>query len=147
MAGMTKLLRKALKRLRELPAERQDALAEMLLSMVEETPVAELDDATLSAIEEGIAQAELGGLGADHLLPVLDEPGDEIVAHAITEWAPPSSLDSEPAGGARVLRLLPVLKQPVEPEVEVMPPTPELVLIAASGTADALTQPPSKADD
>jgi hypothetical protein len=143
MAGMTKLLRKALKKLRELPAERQDALAEMLLSMVEETPVAELDDALLSAIEEGIAQAELGGLGADHLLP------DEIIAHAITEWAPPSSPDGESAGGARVLRLLPVLKQdePAEPEAEVMPPTPELVLIAASGTAAAIPQPASKADD
>jgi hypothetical protein len=119
MAGMTKLLRKALKKLRELPVERQDALAEMLLSMVEETPAAELDDATLTAIEEGIAQAELGGLAADHLLPVLQESRDEIVAHTITEWAPASS--PEGAGGARVRRLLPVLEpvEPVEMEAEV----------------------------
>jgi predicted transcriptional regulator len=55
---MTKLLERALAKLRELPEEDQDALAIALMAMAEaEQPITELDDATRAAVREGLAQA------------------------------------------------------------------------------------------
>jgi predicted transcriptional regulator len=56
---MTKLLEKAIERVRELPAEDQDTVAVALLSMADESPVA-LDDETRAAIREGLEQARRG---------------------------------------------------------------------------------------
>ena len=58
---MTKLLEQAIAKVRELPAEDQDALAVALLSLAgETTEVVQLDDDTRAAIEEGLAQAQRG---------------------------------------------------------------------------------------
>ena len=56
MIGMTKLLEKAIEKVRELPAEDQDTVAVAVLSMTEETPVA-LNDETRAAIREGLEEA------------------------------------------------------------------------------------------
>ena len=73
MAGMTKLLWKAIKKARELPAHDQDAVASVVLAMIDEETVVDFDDDTLAAIEEGLARAELGGFVAD--APVADIDG------------------------------------------------------------------------
>ena len=70
MAGMTKLLENAIAKVRELPAEDQDAVALAMLSMAEETPVVALDDETRAAIREGLEQARRGEF----------VPGEEIEA-------------------------------------------------------------------
>ncbi len=43
MSGMTRLLEKAIEKVRELPAEDQDAVAVAVLSMAEETPIVALE--------------------------------------------------------------------------------------------------------
>jgi predicted transcriptional regulator len=58
-ACMTKLLDKAIEKVRELPAEDQDMVAVAVLSMAEEKPVA-LDDETRAAIREGLEQTRRG---------------------------------------------------------------------------------------
>ena len=51
---MTDLLEKAIAKVRELPAEDQDALAAALLSLAgETTPVVQLDDDTRAAVKRG----------------------------------------------------------------------------------------------
>jgi len=57
---MTKLLDKAIAKVRELPAEDQDAIAVTVLSMAEETPIVALDEETRAAIREGLEQARRG---------------------------------------------------------------------------------------
>jgi predicted transcriptional regulator len=70
MASMTKLLEKAIKRVRELPAEDQDAVAIAVLSMTDETPVA-LDLETRAAIREGLEQARRGEFVSDEQVEAL----------------------------------------------------------------------------
>jgi predicted transcriptional regulator len=70
MARMTKLLEKAIEKVRELPAEDQDTVAVAVLSMTEETPVA-LDDETRVAIREGLEQARLGEFVPDEEIAAL----------------------------------------------------------------------------
>jgi predicted transcriptional regulator len=61
MGAMTKLLERAMEKVREVPAKDQDALASALLSIAgEETAVVRLDNETRAAIEEGLVQAERG---------------------------------------------------------------------------------------
>jgi predicted transcriptional regulator len=61
MAPMTKLLEKAIAKVREFPDEDQDAFAAALLSMAgEETPVVHLDEETRAAVHDGLAQAKRG---------------------------------------------------------------------------------------
>ena len=63
---MTKLLEQAIEKVRELPAEDQDALAIALLSLAGETiPAVQLDDDTRAAVEEGLAQARRGEFVSD----------------------------------------------------------------------------------
>jgi hypothetical protein len=58
MIYMTKMLEEAIKKVRTLPAEDQDAFAAALLSMAGAvTPVVHLDDETRAAVREGMAQA------------------------------------------------------------------------------------------
>jgi hypothetical protein len=55
---MTKLLDQAIARVRELPAEDQDALATALLALAgDPADVVHLDDDTRAAVEGGLAQA------------------------------------------------------------------------------------------
>jgi predicted transcriptional regulator len=63
---MTKLLERAIERMRELPAQDQDALANALLSLAgEPTPVVALDDDTRAAVTEGLGQAQRGDFVSD----------------------------------------------------------------------------------
>jgi predicted transcriptional regulator len=70
MARMTKLLEKAIEKVRELPAEDQDTVAVAVLSMTEETLVA-LDDETRVAIRAGLEQARRGEFVSDEQIDAL----------------------------------------------------------------------------
>jgi predicted transcriptional regulator len=70
MARMTKLLDKAIEKVRELPAEDQDTVAVAVLSMTEEKPVA-LDGETQAAIREGLEQARRGEFVPDEEIDAL----------------------------------------------------------------------------
>jgi predicted transcriptional regulator len=70
---MTDLLEKAIAKVRELPAEDQDALAAALLSLAgETTEVVQLDDDTRAAIEEGLSQAHRGEFASDEDIAETD---------------------------------------------------------------------------
>ncbi|HKO09565.1 MAG TPA: hypothetical protein VJ487_17820 [Alphaproteobacteria bacterium] len=74
MADMTKLLEKAIEKVRQFPAEDQDALANALLAIAgEETPVVHLDEATRAAVEEGLRQGERGEFVADEDIVEADK--------------------------------------------------------------------------
>ena len=74
---MTKLLEKAIAKVRELPEDEQDALAAALLAMTgEETPTIRLDEATRAAVREGLAQAERGEFVADEIVAEADKRHD-----------------------------------------------------------------------
>lgn len=68
---MTKLLEKAIAKVRALPAADQDAVAAMVLSMTGTTPFIALDDDTRSAIREGLEQARRGEFVADEEIEAL----------------------------------------------------------------------------
>ncbi len=69
---MTKLLEKAIAKARELPDEDQDAIAIMLLSMTAEDPELDpVDDATRTAILEGLEQARRGEFVPDAEIEAL----------------------------------------------------------------------------
>ena len=71
---MTKLLERAIQKVRELPPKEQDALANALLSLTgEETAVIHLDPETRMAIEEGLAQAERGEFVSDDIIAESDK--------------------------------------------------------------------------
>ena len=61
---MTKLLEQAIEQVRELPEARQDALATLIITEAEQTPI-ELDDETRAAIREGLEQARRGEFVSD----------------------------------------------------------------------------------
>ena len=62
MPTMTKILGKAIAKVRELPAEEQDILGAVMLALADEelTRIGELDDETRAAIREGLEQARRG---------------------------------------------------------------------------------------
>ena len=71
---MTKLLERALQKVRELPDQDQDALAKALLSMTgEDTALVHLDDDTRAAVEEGLAEAERGEFVSDEVVAEADK--------------------------------------------------------------------------
>jgi predicted transcriptional regulator len=71
---MTKLLEKAIAKVRELPAEDQDTVAIAVLSMTgEDTAVVHLDDETRAAVLEGLAQAERGEFVPDEVVAEADK--------------------------------------------------------------------------
>ena len=73
-AEMTKLLEKAIAKVRELPEEEQDALAAALLAMTGEEPsTIRLDEVTRAAVREGLAQAERGEFVADEIVAEADK--------------------------------------------------------------------------
>jgi hypothetical protein len=64
---MTKLLERAIAKMRELPEQDQDALGAMILALADEPlhSVADLDDETRAAIREGLEQARRGEFATD----------------------------------------------------------------------------------
>jgi predicted transcriptional regulator len=74
MAPMTKLLERAIEKVRDLPAEDQNALASAILSITgEDMAVVHLDAETRAAVEEGLAQAERGEFVPDEVLAEADK--------------------------------------------------------------------------
>jgi predicted transcriptional regulator len=68
---MTKLLDKAIAKVRELPDEDQDALGAVMLSMIDEDVAVPLDDETRAAIREGLEQARRGEFVPDEEIEAL----------------------------------------------------------------------------
>jgi hypothetical protein len=63
---MTKLLEQAIAEVRKLPPKEQDEIAEMLLWAIEtRNGSIPLDEETIAAIEEGLAQANRGEFATD----------------------------------------------------------------------------------
>jgi hypothetical protein len=66
---MTKLLEKAIERVKALPEQEQDAVAELLLSIAEsDASGVPIDSDTRAAILEGLAQAERGEFVPDEVV-------------------------------------------------------------------------------
>jgi hypothetical protein len=66
---MTKLLEKAIAKVRELPEDEQDALASVILSMTDaDASGVPLDRETETAIAEGLAQAERNEFVSDDVV-------------------------------------------------------------------------------
>ena len=59
---MTRILEKAIAKVRALPAEDQDVLGAVILALANEelTRIGELDDETRAAVREGLEQARRG---------------------------------------------------------------------------------------
>ena len=71
---MTKLLDKAIDKIRALPAQDQDALASALLTIAgEDAGILELDDDTRKAVLQGLAEAERGEFVADAVVTKADK--------------------------------------------------------------------------
>lgn len=70
---MTKILDKAIAKVRALSAEEQDVLGAVLLALADEelTPVGELDDETRAAVREGLEQARRGDFVPDEEIEAL----------------------------------------------------------------------------
>ena len=70
--GMTKLLEQAIAKVRALPAEDQDTLAVVLLSMAADgSAIPPLDEETRAAIREGLDQARQGQFAADEEIAAI----------------------------------------------------------------------------
>ena len=71
---MTKLLQQAIAKVQALPAEDQDALAAVLLSMADgDAADFPLDSATRAAILEGLEEAERGEFVSDDVVAAADK--------------------------------------------------------------------------
>jgi predicted transcriptional regulator len=71
---MTKLLERAIEKVRQLSLEDQDALASAILSITgEDVAVIHLDAETLAAVEEGLAQAKRGEFVVDEVVAEADK--------------------------------------------------------------------------
>jgi predicted transcriptional regulator len=71
---MTKLLEQAIAKAQSLPPEDQDALALAMLSLTEgDASAYPVDDATRSAIREGLAEAERGEYVPDDVVAAADK--------------------------------------------------------------------------
>jgi predicted transcriptional regulator len=69
---MTKLLEKAIDEVRRLPASEQDAMAMLMLDAIEaHAHPPELDEATIAALEEGLAQARRGEFASEGEIAAL----------------------------------------------------------------------------
>jgi len=65
----TKLLEKAIDKVRELPEDEQEAVAAVMLQMAgAEAPIVHLDDETRAAVREGVAQGERGEFVPDEVV-------------------------------------------------------------------------------
>jgi len=71
---MTKLLEQAILKAQSLPPEDQDALALAMLSLTEgDASAYPIDDATRSAILEGLTEAERGEYAPDDVVAAADK--------------------------------------------------------------------------
>lgn len=70
---MTRILDKAIAKVRALPAEDQDVLGAVILALADEelTRIGELDDETRAAVREGLEQARRGEFTADEEIEAL----------------------------------------------------------------------------
>ncbi len=69
---MTKLLEKAIDKVRNLPEMEQDAMAIIILDAIEAgAQPAPLDEATIAALEEGLSQARRGEFASDEEVAAL----------------------------------------------------------------------------
>lgn len=69
---MTDLLERAVERLRTLPPERQNEIAELLLILAEQEPAAyEFTDEQLARIKAGLAEAKAGEFLSDDEVEAL----------------------------------------------------------------------------
>lgn len=69
MGHMSKLLEKAIERVKALPDRDQDAVAELLLSIADsDASMMPIDDQTKAAILDGLAQAERGEFVPDEVV-------------------------------------------------------------------------------
>lgn len=70
---MTRILDKAIAKVRALPAEDQDVLGAVILALADEelTRIGELDDETRAAVREGLEQARRGEFVPDEEIEVL----------------------------------------------------------------------------
>ena len=76
---MTKLLERAIEKIRELPEADQDAAAEMLLTVAARATAREtLDDATRAAVREGLAQAGRGEFADDDEIAAIFGPASPM---------------------------------------------------------------------
>ncbi len=72
ISTMTKLLEKAIERVRALPDQDQDALAVQLLAMADASwEAVELDEETRAAIREGLEQARRGEFVPDEEIEAI----------------------------------------------------------------------------
>ena len=71
---MTDLLERAIDKVRQLPTQDQDALANALLSIAgEEVGIVTLDDETRSTVQQGLAEAERGEFVSDDVVKDADK--------------------------------------------------------------------------
>jgi phosphatidylserine/phosphatidylglycerophosphate/cardiolipin synthase-like enzyme len=71
---MTRLLERAIVKVRELPEEDQEAVAAVMLSMAGvESRIVRLDDATRESVREGVEQAERGEFISDEVIAQSDK--------------------------------------------------------------------------
>lgn len=72
---MTKLLDRAIAKIRKLPEAAQDELAELMLALATRAkrPI-HLDDDTRSAIREGLSQARRGEFASDEEIAAIFKP-------------------------------------------------------------------------
>jgi hypothetical protein len=70
---MTRILDKAIAKVRALPAEDQDVLGAVILALADEklSRIGELDDETRAAVREGLEQARRGEFTADEEIEAL----------------------------------------------------------------------------
>jgi len=74
VTAMTKLLDKAIDKIRTLPAQDQDALANALLTIAgEDVGVVQLDDDTRQAVHRSLAEAHKGEFVADEVVAKADK--------------------------------------------------------------------------
>ena len=57
---MTKLLETAVAAVRRMPADSQDAIAQVMLNLADDAPAEPIDPAHIEAVLEGLAEAERG---------------------------------------------------------------------------------------
>jgi len=72
-SGMTKILDKAIAKIRTLPAEDQDVLGAVMFALAQEelSRVGTLDEETRKAIREGLEQARRGEIASDEEVEAL----------------------------------------------------------------------------
>jgi predicted transcriptional regulator len=69
---MTRLLEKAIDKVRDLPAAEQDAMAMLILDAIDAgARLAPLDAETIAALEEGLAQAQRGEFASEEEVAAL----------------------------------------------------------------------------